>query len=386
MEAPDERAAAGGRRRWFRALAVSPWLLLGAMLVWIAVDIVRLNRIEHAEIRERLERYYARKQGIEIPYPKAYRWLSPTHRNIFLFGASSVVLSDGATFHYFLEQRLIREVNPELRLLNFGYCGVDSFTIERTVRELLERQDKPAPDLLVFYMGHNEYANAYHHVISKAYDAFEPLLAVPWLLSDVEDFEPYLRLQTPRILKALQEGSLVDIEGRDYGCYDALILEQFARKLDAILELARARDIPVVMLSPVGNLRAEPFGALERVSRVWEQGLAEPDYGESIRLLEQARDAEILTFDVRAKSPLIAHLRALAADGRIVLLDLDQDWKRERLAFGPEQFMDYFHLREPVHRRIADQIFELLTSHPRLRPRILPRAAAAETPLVPAPR
>jgi hypothetical protein len=87
--------------------------------------------------------------------------------------------------------------------------------------------------------------------------------------------------------------------------------------------------------------------------------MAEGDYHEALRLLKAARDAETLTFDVRAKSPLVEYLRGLGRQD-VFVFDLERAWESRELPFGPEQFLDYFHLRESAHRWLGEHLFDFL--------------------------
>ncbi|MBW2699760.1 MAG: hypothetical protein JRF33_02985 [Deltaproteobacteria bacterium] len=342
-----------------------PTLIVSFLVIWIVVDLVRLNAVRHAEIGQAVEAYLEQKRPIPMPWPKQLERVGPHHKRVYLFGASSVVLSDGATFNQPLEGRLTRELNPNIRLINFGYCGVDSHAIRKAALKSME-DGALLPDLLLFYMGHNDYANAYHHVISASYDFFIPLQAVAWLFSGRDcDFEAYLRQVTPELMESLQETGLVEIDDQDYGCYDRLILDRFEENLDAILDRAAELAIPVLLVTPVGSLRQRPYGRRSLVTEPWSKGLVENRHDTALALLTQAKDAEILTFDVRAKTQLLEFLRGLNRPG-VFVYDLDQAWRRAGRDFGSEDFMDYFHLKASAHKDLADRIFEFIRSRPEL--------------------
>ena len=353
------------KRVIFNLILWLPTVLVSFLVIWIVVDLVRLNAVRHAEIRQSVEAYLEQKRPIPMPWPKQFNRVGAHHKRIYLFGASSVVLSDGATFNQPLEGRLTRELNPNIRLINFGYCGVDSHAIRKAALKSME-DGALLPDLLLFYMGHNDYANAYHHVISASYDFFIPLQAVAWLFSGRDcDFEAYLRQVTPELMEWLQETGLVEIDGHDYGCYDRLIIDRFKENLDVILDRAALLGIPVILITPVGSLRQQPYGRRSLVTKFYRQGLVEKRYERMIEFLTLARDKEILTFDVRAKSEFLKNLRGLRRPG-VFVYDLQRAWREAGRQFGPEEFLDYFHLKASAHKDLADRLFEFIRSQPEL--------------------
>src|SRR5688572_26167641 len=121
MKKNRARPAAGGRRLR-HALFWSVLLLPAAVVLFFAaaftVDIIRLRSVDHEEISRKLDVYLRTKKGSDFPPPPGFWELSEPQDAIFLFGESSVVLSDKLTFAQYLEQDLTKH-NKDLRILNF---------------------------------------------------------------------------------------------------------------------------------------------------------------------------------------------------------------------------------------------------------------------------
>src|SRR5262249_40946183 len=134
------------------------------------------------------------------------------------------------------------------------------------------------------------------------------------------------------------------------------------RNNEALLDLAASHRVPVVVITPVGNLRAEPYGDLDTTSALYRKGMTTPDYDQAWAYLKQAQDTEIFTYDLRAKSPLVSYIRNLRRPG-VYVLDLERVLKERRFGFGDAEFLDYFHFNDRSHRVVAGLIYDFLKQH-----------------------
>lgn len=354
-----------GRRFYlFRALVVLPLLLLLAVTAILVVDLVRVSRVSTSTLNPWIVDVVERKQAAArrgdhdvtglVPIPA----LDPAQRHVFVFGGSSVVFTTGETFAAHLQRRL-RAKREKVTVSNFGYAGIDSHRVRRLQRHVFDRAGA-RPDLVVLYMGHNDFINAYHDDVTEPYHLLLPLTRLVYAVTDQErggitTFEGFTRVHNPVLVKAFQGAGLVRIHDERPRPFDAVITAAFMENLRAMVAAAHRLGARTLVLTPVGNLRREPYGDIEAVTAPWERGLATANYGASIRLLEQARDAELITLDIRAKTPMIQAIRALRAEGATVL-DLETRLKARRFAFGPDDFQDYVHLTDSSHRIIAAEV------------------------------
>src|SRR5262249_51288427 len=130
----------------------------------------------------------------------------------------------------------------------------------------------------------------------------------------------------PRYFNLAQKLGLWTIDNAVYQDYNRRIHEQFGRHTAAIVALAREAGGPALLVTPIGNLHAKPYGAIEVVEENYKRGIAETDYRKSFEYLSAARDNEIFTGDLRAKSPLLAYLRTVGDGETTFVLDLEKDF------------------------------------------------------------
>ena len=349
-------------------------LLLGWLLVWLpslvllvtvvslVIDIVRLNTVRSDAVHLDVAKFLEEREATVVPFPEEYEALGNSTRNILVFGGSSVVISDGETFSTYLGRRL-RKTVANVRVVNLGVNAIDSFSLKvRVLASLSGLKGRGDPALIVIYAGHNDYTNPYQFVVTPAYQAFRwELKLIRFLFSRDESWFWFVRERTPPLLYALQVSGAVRFDDLDYTATNDLILRHFQQNLSAILVAAADRHIPVVLITPIGNLYAQPYGALDATHAYYDMGLESERYEERLHYLMAARDSEIFTLSIRAKSRLIDYLRALNSEG-VYVFDLESKLIEERFQFGNSDFLDYFHLNDRTHRLVADRLAEFMLS------------------------
>lgn len=342
-------------------VVATPALLLTAVVLLVAFDLYSLRRVDPAVILRDLEVKFPLRAITTSPLPDKLRSLDMARKKVFIFGGSTLLLSDGGVFPDYLE-----EVGDNLQVVNLGVSGIDSFSVRERVRETLA---VARPDLIVINFGHNDINCAYQGYILQAYfTQFDWLLRIPYAFSDnsqpVSKFAPleffwYKRLYRPRLFNAFQRLGLLKINGKDYEPINRLILDYFIRNSSAIMDMAAAQNIPVVFMTPIGNLRAEPYGDITTTTEWYRKGLATNDYDQAIKYLKMARDAELFTYDLRAKSAIVEYLRSIQRPN-VYVLDLEKTLEKRHFSFGSDVFLDYFHFADQTHRLTADIIRDFL--------------------------
>lgn len=360
-----------------------------------------LKRVDTAAIAARLERTLAATREVPILYAKkdletgfyytadvggdepardpslnvANRFvpLDPKRgdRVVYVFGGSSVVLQEyDRSFPALLEGRLNREEGG-FRVFNFGACTLDTFSVRHRAVQAMERN---RPDLVVVYAGHNDWINPYRQVIKPEFFLVwnSPILyqMLEWyylmfhlplsnLLSEFEGepaFWAFLEYRLePRINHWLQWAGLVRFPREAFAEFDRIILEAAQKNVRALLDKARSSGIPVVLVTPVGNLALRPFGIDGSSFELYKAGMAEKNYRQRIELLLEARDEEAFTFDMRAKSAFIDWLRGLQGPG-VHVLDLEKALMDRGFDFDEGDFCDYVHFEIETHRLTAELI------------------------------
>jgi tetratricopeptide (TPR) repeat protein len=172
-----------------------------------------------------------------------------------------------ATFPFQLKVRLQKILTGKnIEVINFGISAVNSYTVLDILPEALEQQ----PDLILIYMGHNEFYGAYG-VGSTQYAGMNRSLILL-----------YLKLNKLRIVQLLKN-SLQSIRGSGAGVSDGrstTLMEDIVREpspkfnpqyveiasnnfkgnLEEILNVAINAQVPVMVCTLVSNLKDhEPF-------------------------------------------------------------------------------------------------------------------------------
>lgn len=362
-------------------------LLLPAFVVlfFVAVfisDVKKLDRISYDEIDAKLDAYLSTKEGTPFPPPKDFFSTGPQDAGIFVFGASSVVITDKSTFGQYLEQGL-QPHNGNVRVVNFGIPGLDSYSVKLRVAQALKSATS-APKAIVLYFGHNDYNVAYKNVLHPYWeDSFNSFLKLTYHLSgrkfnfpdqkfvfkseNFNDFYWYAMFTRPVFFDIAQRLRLYSVDNARYEGYNLKILEQFKRNTSGILDMAAAKGIPVIIVTPIGNLSAKPHGSIDIVDKSYKMGMSAGNYAESVRHLTKAKDNEIFTGDMRAKSQLLDYLRTLHDGNKVFVMDLERDFIQAGFKFDGSNFLDYFHLNDSAHRAVGSYLSGRIRADGKLR-------------------
>lgn len=352
----------------FTVVLTLPALLLFGLLAATAVDLYRVRNVKPSEMLETLKARLEQKDAASFPLPDRLFMQHESRPTVFVFGSSDLLLSDGGVFPDYLEQ-----FHGELNVINLGIMGIDSFAVKKRVMEALA---VARPDVIVLFFGHNDYNTAYHGTLLPEYfDRFDTLLRLPHVFHSgdkkegvllTDEFYWFARYTRPSLYQVFQRLHLVAFDHKDFEPIDALVLDHFRRNYDSILNVAASIQVPVVAILPVGNLHAEPFGDYRATTAWYRQGLSEPDYDRSLALLKKARDTEILTYDLRAKSPLLLYLKSLKRPG-VHVMDLEAVLETRKFEFGYSDFLDYVHLNDRTHRLLAEITYDFMLRNDLLR-------------------
>jgi lysophospholipase L1-like esterase len=355
------------KKTWlFSAVLWSPLFFLLLFVLCLGFHVWKINAVDYKEMEIALNKYLHSKKGVMSALPK----IEPgdtTTRHLFTFGASSVVVTNGKTFSQYLETALSDSATAVLST-NFGVPGYDSYSIRLRVNQVLDSVTVK-PDLALLYFGHNDFNNAYDKVLKPYFPTFGLLLKpMHFFYQRQPEFQEgmtypyYCRLKNPEIINWFQHTGMVTISDPIHTHYDSLILHHFQRNLMAILDRFEQASVPVVLITPIGNLYAPPIGNRETVSRNFKNGTRTQDQLEAYRLLKTAQDNELLTYDIRAKSMLNEVLRNIHRKN-VSVLDLENTLLREGFAFDDRHFLDYFHLNDSSHLHMARAIEQHLKLH-----------------------
>jgi len=214
---------------------------------------------------------------------------------IFVLGESAVFgfphWTNGA-FPQFLEVILDRTASGKrIEVINCGVTAISSFSIVDIAREVVRYE----PDLIIVYAGHNEFYGAYGAAsmisLGTTPRAIKTLM---WLR------KRRLYMAMADLAKAIAGGrrapeahaatNLIDVMARDKairhgGALYERTKSSFRTNLRAIVDMARERDVPVILstvafnvrdCAPMGSVHAEGLSAeqVEKWNRHFDAGKA----------------------------------------------------------------------------------------------------------------
>jgi tetratricopeptide (TPR) repeat protein len=252
----------------------------------------------------------------------------PGTLRVFMIGESSV-----HGFPYFpwssipgyLQLRLA-QVLPHRRIevINAGFPGYTSEHVAEVFEEALEYE----PDLIILYCGHNEFMLAHHEEIAddtsigRRFVRFLRERRITRALSRLLGLKPAEHVGVPfpaDDLTAIHDAARVppDLMAAGY--------QRYERHLRAMLQMARARGVPVLCCDLVSNLRHQPphWVQFERLTGETERVRYRDDLRRALDLQEQQKTSEALALldELAARDPGVASVEF--ARGR-ALLALDR--------------------------------------------------------------
>jgi hypothetical protein len=138
-----------------------------------------------------------------------------------------------------------------------------------------------------------------------------------------------------------------------------LILGYYADNLEEIIGTLSGIGTELVIVTPIANLEAKPFGIYGITEKYYHRALAEPNPVRKLHYFREARDSEIFTGDMRAKRGLYEFLRGISRPG-VKVFDLDHELEQEGFTFDNDYFYDIGHMRPKLHEIVAEKLFRFL--------------------------
>jgi hypothetical protein len=292
---------------------------------------------------------------------------------VYVYGSSQIV-SDPPfyqgrfpDFAYLLANKL----KDRCKIYNFGLPYFDSFDIKE---QLLRTINFRKPDLIILYAYVADFDNAYSYCVRNNFYVFRNRInksaanlpekfRSPRMVRLSEMADWFLRIYLePNLINGMQNLHLVKVKKKYFDKYDELITEYYKKNIREMIDSAKSRHIPVVIITPVANLEAKPFGIPEITDVYYKKGLAASDYSEKIKYLIKAKDSEIFTGDMRDKSNVYEFLNEIKEDG-VFILDLQQKLLDRDFPFDYSSFYDYCHMKPVLHGIIADYLYEFMKNN-----------------------
>lgn len=350
-----------------RALAVTPLIVLVGWSALLAKDLLAVRVYEDPDaIRDRVDAidgYEGHTEPVQLEPD------TPDHTRIWVLGSSSVAAPHRDAFTRPLAAALD---DHAVQVTNLGWEGMTSWDLRQRLETALAVADERGHsiDAAVLYLGHNDITYTYHFAL--AMPRFDALIAPVWVAvgepfrerDDGDAYWLFAHRRVPRILDALQNAGWITLQPSTFEPLEERAVSRFGVELDRMLSTLARRDVPVLIVTPVGNLETRPFGVVQQTGRLWEDGMAATDEAQRLSLLMQARDSEVFTPDMRAKSALLDVMRsravAPAPGAPVQLCDLETRLPAKGLHLGDDLFDDPVHLSEAGFDAITHTIADCL--------------------------
>lgn len=153
-----------------------------------------------------------------------------------------------------------RHPERELEVVNWGASAINS----NVVRDMLPRLLRYAPDLVIVYMGHNEFYGPDGVGASWPEKVFPSLIRLKYSMRDLRIIQVLLSWfavdpaspgGTPNLMRQVSEGSRVRLDSDD----TEYVVSLFRENLSVIVEQLRKAGIPLVLSEVSSNLMFPPF-------------------------------------------------------------------------------------------------------------------------------
>lgn len=239
------------------------------------VEAVQEGR-EVIQLNPDVARRYFNPKKVVVPnlYPETFsRTRTENTFRIFCLGGSTTA---GFPFEFQVPfparlKNLLASQYPRRRfeVINLGLSAVNSFTVLDFIPEVLEQK----PDLILLYMGHNEFYGAYGSAsavtagrsgaLIRFYLGLQRLRLVQMVRAAVIAATPAGQ-QDPEnstLMEQIAAGGSIAFRSAQY----KLTLENYRRNLELILRKCRRAGVPVIAGTLVSNLKDQPpLGSISR--------------------------------------------------------------------------------------------------------------------------
>ncbi len=334
-------------------------------------------------VNSRIGERYFNKKTIPVPnlYPQTFSTEKPegTFRIFCLGGSTTAGFPYEMTVPFPRQLQFLLEnehANRKFEVINLGLSAINSFTVLDWLPEILKQQ----PDLVLIYMGHNEFYGAYGtgSTISFGHQG--------WLVRTI------LKIRKLRLVQMLNT-AVSALTPKSDVMEDATVMEKmindrfiaadsrlrevthtnYERNLELILGLCTAKNIPVVVSNLVSNLAdqppldssRQPDSSITEALKFYRQGLSAISSMDSVQAFEAFRtacDRDAVPF--RAGSRLNAIISETARKFDVPMVDMDRAFRaNSRFSIpGKNLFCDHLHPNPIGYRIMANEFRKVLAA------------------------
>ncbi len=260
---------------------------------------------------------------------------------------------------------ILRETAPEtnFEIINLGLSAVNSFTVLDFIPEVL-KQD---PDLILIYMGHNEFYGAYGTGSTISYGHKAGLVRFVMKVQKLRLVQMLDQLVTglkPAVAPSQAETVMEKIIDDPFIAADSELREityrNFQENLELILEICHQNNVPVGLSTLVCNLADQPplgqnADALDAF-RLGHELLAQGDSAKAYTAFVKARDLDAIPF--RADSRINRIIESVKRPGVAGFADLASLFRFRSYGGipGNSMFCDHLHPNPEGYRFMAKAI------------------------------
>ncbi|MFC2084168.1 GDSL-type esterase/lipase family protein [Bacteroidota bacterium] len=320
-------------------------------------------------------KYFSRSVAIPSVIPDGFdKDKKDNSFRIFVFGGSTTVGYPYPTNASFSRQlrRKLELLYPDVKfeVVNLGTAAVNSIFARELINDVLEQE----PDLILIYMGHNEYFGVYGAASGDFYSGNYSLiniinklknLKIYQLFTDVvyriSELFPGERLSNQTLMAIMAQKNLVPKNSNIF--INGLNL--FEKNMDYILSACRNYRIPVFTGTLTSNLLQKPLDVI-----VKEKSTAEEYYNRAMidrqrgdratswKLLEQAKEYDELRF--RAPKEMNGIIKSLSKKYNFPVVNIDSVFSLNEgnALIKSGLFVDHLHPNIRGYKLIADSYYE----------------------------
>jgi tetratricopeptide (TPR) repeat protein len=264
----------------------------------------------------------------------------PNAFRVFVLGESSAAgypFSPLGSFSRYIRDRLqLLYPNSVVEVVNLSLTAINSYTIRDLFPGVLEQK----PDLILIYTGHNEYYGALGVGSMESLGTSRKMVNLILYLNKYKTVE-LLRNTIQWIMKLFagksdkQSGTLMSRMAQDqYIAFDSEKfnegIDQFKGNIRDVLEMAKEKNVPVILSTLVSNLKDQPpFISIKSdvfppADKIYNQAEQELSYGNNKvadSLFRFAKDLDGLRF--RAPEKINQVIEELSNEYKLPLVNAD---------------------------------------------------------------
>ncbi len=340
----------------FSFVLLLPALCFVAFFIALVIHYFSLQKIDSKTVLEALNRSYQQTYWEREHIRKGTALIND--KTIVALGESSLLLPGNCNGPLSSETFTALMNKSGMNVVNLGYCGDDSRGVIDSLTIILKEKK---PRALLFYLGHNDYSNVNRDIILKPTRLIDSswISSLPFLSSDNKFKLSYF------VTNAI-EAALIEVyrainpklfNTSEYKKYNEAISEHLIKNYQTIIALCRSHHVPMIFITPVGNLLYPPVAADQKTKKLYKKGIEKKDLG----LLQQVNERDFFGHDQRAKKAAREFLLSQVSNDLIVV-DVDKALVgKNDLDLYSKYFSDIFHFTKEGHEFVFNEIHSRFT-------------------------